>query len=403
MAKITKRSAGAAQARDGGERVLWDDQLRGFGLRVQASGAKSWVLKYRHDGRQRKLTLGSFPSLTPEVARQLARKRLGEIANGRDPAAERAEKRRARTVAELAERFLAEHVEAHCKSSQQRNARAHLERLVFPVLGAVKVRSVTREDVKRLHRKHRKTPVLANRMLTTLSRLFTWAEEVGALPEGSPNPVRGVKRYREKARDTYLGDAEIAMLGKTLREAERTKSERWQPIGAIRLLLLTGCRLNEILRLEWGDVDLGDRMLHLRDTKTGDRTLPLNAPAAQVLSELPREDGARWVFPGGRSSDGPWTNLWSAWGRIRRDAGIDERVHLHDLRHTHGSVGAASGLSLVAVGALLGHKVPATTQRYAHFGRDPRRQASEQVGARIAAAMGEGEGAEVVPLRPAGR
>lgn len=394
--RITKRSAEAAKPRAGTAWVQWDD-LSGFGLRVRSTGSKAWVVKYRHEGRQRWYTIGSYPKVAPDAARDAARKLLADVAHGRDPAAERARARRALTVQQAADRFLVEHVEVHCSASTQRNFRSHLERLVVPELGTVKLRSVIREDVKRLHRKHKATPVLANRMLTTLSRLFTWAEECGVLPEGCPNPVRGVKRNKEQSRQVFLGDAEIQALGKSLREAERNRSEHWQAIGAIRLLLLTGCRLREILDLRWEHVDLEARLLHLKGTKSGDRAVVLSAPAAQVLEGLPRSETCPWVFPGGRSSGGPWQSLWGAWGRISANAGFKD-VRLHDLRHSHASAGIASGLSLAAVGALLGHKTPTVTNRYAHLGRDPRREAAEKVGSRIAAALNREDAAQVVLL-----
>ena len=185
-----------------------------------------------------------------------------------------------------------------------------------------------------------------------------------------------------------------------LREVELEGFESWQTPAAIRLLALTGCRLSEILKLRWDDVHLEAGIAELRQTKTGPRAVYFGAAALGILSALPSRGASEWVIPG-RDGAGPWVNLSRPWGCIRRRAGLED-VRLHDLRHSHASVGVSLGLSLPLIGKLLGHSQPATTARYAHLAADPVREAARRVGGRIAAALEGRPTAPVVPLRDRG-
>jgi integrase len=168
-------------------------------------------------------------------------------------------------------------------------------------------------------------------------------------------------------------------------DAETQQSGNPYPSAAIKLLLLTGCRKGEIANLRWHYVDFGRECLRLPDSKTGAKVVYLNAPARALLQELPRTAGSPRVIPGMRA-DGAGPAIDKVWSRVRRTSGLDD-VRLHDLRHSFASVGAATGLSLPIIGALLGHKHATTTARYAHLSADPLRAANDAVGARIAAAM----------------
>ena len=237
------------------------------------------------------------------------------------------------------------------------------------------------------------TPYVGNRTLAVLSTLFNWAEERGFRPDGS-NPCRHVHKYREGRRERFLSQAEWARLGDALRQAEADKSCSPWAIAAIRLLALTGARRNEILTLRWEHVSEEHGRLLLPDSKTGRKTIPLNAPALTVLHEIPRLEGNRYVICGERPGR-HLVNLEKPWRRIRAAAKLDE-VRLHDLRHSFASVGASGGQSLVIIGKMLGHSQPATTARYAHLADDPVRAASEAVGGYIASAMDSGRSGEVV-------
>jgi integrase len=224
--------------------------------------------------------------------------------------------------------------------------------------------------------------------------MMNLAEVWSFRPDGS-NPCRHVKRFPEKKRERFLTSAELARLGDALAAAEKSLTESVATISAIRLLILTGCRLSEVLTLKWAFVDFENARLQLPESKTGEKTVYLCAPALEVLNALGPGEPDTWVLPGLRAGT-HFKSLHGPWRRIRATAGLGD-VRLHDLRHSFASVGAGAGLSLPIIGRMLGHTQAATTQRYAHLAADPVRQATEQVGATIAAAM-SGSNAEVVEL-----
>ena len=161
---------------------------------------------------------------------------------------------------------------------------------------------------------------------------------------------------------------------------------------------MTGCRLNEILKLEWSQVDLERGFLRLPDSKTGKKDVILGAPALKVLADIPRVKGNPYVIVG-EANGKPRSDLKRPWRRIIAHAGLSG-LRLHDLRHSFASMGAASGMGLPIVGKLLGHASPSTTARYAHLADDPLRRASDSISGSIAAAMGVvGETSNVVPLK----
>jgi integrase len=411
------------------EFIIWDSALRGFGVRVRPSGAMSYVVVYRAGaGRKapvRKVTLGAVGKITPDIARALAEKALGAIAHGRDPAAERARDRESMTVEELVEAFVADHAESKLKPTSARRYRDLLRRFVVPELGTAKADRLTRAAVAELHRKMKRRPVSANRMLGAVSSAYSFAQRRGFVPEGY-NPAARIEKYPEHKRERFLTAAELGRIGSALREAEtaglpwlidetkpnakhipkQAKSQRTKfgpfVTAAVPLLLFTGCRLREILHLRWDYFDAERGLLFLPDTKTGRRAVVLNAPALEVLASLPRV--GPYVIPAGDPKR-PRHDLKRLWIAVCRRAEL-KGVRLHDLRHTYASVGAAGGMGLPVIGKLLGHTQSATTQRYAHLDNDPLRRASETIGAQLSAALG-GDGhreADVVPLqRPGGR
>ena len=379
--KLTKRVVDAARAEDG-ERFLWDPELPGFGLRVRPSGRRYYVVQYRSNGRTRRLTLGPHGALTPDQARRKAAKLLGEARDGGDPAVEIRSAAKSITVADLAKRFLAQHAELKKKPTSLRNDRLNLRLHVLPHLGTLRLAAVTREDVATLHHGLRETPTAANRVLALLSKMFNLAERWGLRTDGT-NPCRHVEHFPEHRRQRFLSDDELARLGGVLNEVEQNSTESAEAIAAIQLLLFTGCRVSEVLGLRWEDVDAERRCLRFLDSKTGAKLIPLNSVALEVLTSRTRR--SHWVISG-RDGDQPLVNLAKPWKRIRELAGLED-VRLHDLRHTHGSSAAGAGLSLHLVGALLGHRQPATTARYAHLADDPVHEASERVGNHLASAM----------------
>ena len=199
----------------------------------------------------------------------------------------------------------------------------------------------------------------------------TLAEVWGWRPDGS-NPCRHVKRYKERKRERFLSPEETERLGEVLRDAEQ---EMPSAVAAIRLLLLTGCRLSEIQFLRWEDVK--EDCIELPDAKTGGRVVPLGPEARAVLESLPREDGNPWVIAG-KLPGSHLTDLQRPWRRIRERAGLED-VRIHDLRHSYASRALALGESLTMIGKLLGHTQVQTTARYAHLARDSIQNAAARI------------------------
>jgi integrase len=396
--KITKRSVEALQpAPNGAEAVLWDSELKGFGIRVQRGGGKSYVLHYRvGTGRGaplRKLTIGKHGSpWTAETARGEAKRLLGLVAHGNDPVGSKAAAKAAPTVSELAERFLAQHAEAKRKASTAREYRRLLDHVALPVIGKRKVADIIRRDIERLHQARGETPTEANRALACLSTMFNLAERWGLRPDGS-NPCRHIEKYPQRRRERFLSPAELARLGEALAAYDGSP----YAVAAVKLLIFTGARLGEVLGLRWEWVDFERGEARLLDSKTGAKTLHLPPPALGVLAELPRLDGNPHVIVGAKER-AALVNLEKPWRAIRAAAGLDG-VRLHDLRHAFASVAAASGMGLPIIGKMLGHSQPATTARYAHLASDPVKAAAATVAGKIAAAMGGQSGAAVTPLR----
>jgi integrase len=396
--KITKRSIDALRpAADGAEAVLWDSELKGFGVRVQRGGTKSYLLHYRAGtGRGaplRKLTIGRHGSpWTPEAARSEAKRLLGMIEDGADPAADKLAHKQAPTMAALAERFLAEHADAKRKGSTAAEYRRLLGKLILPALGGRKVADVTRADINKLHHANRAAPYQANRTLAVLSKMFNLAEQWSLRPDGS-NPCRHVEKFTERKRERMLSPAELARLGDALAAYDGSP----YPVAAIKLLIFTGARLGEVRELQWDWIDLERGEASLPDSKSGAKILHLPPPALAVLTELPRLDGNPHVIAGAKPG-AALVNLEKPWLTIRAAAGLDN-VRLHDLRHAFASVAASSGMGLPIIGKMLGHTQAATTHRYAHLASDPVKAAAAVVAGKIAAAMaGSGKGA-VLPLR----
>jgi integrase len=409
--KLTKRTADAAAPRLDRYDV-WDNALGGFGLRVSPSGTKSFILRYRPkragpSAPKRFMTLGRYGTITVEEARDRAKKILGAVADGQDPAGLLSEERASLTVTEAAIQFLAEHVSTKRKSATQAFYRHVLHRHLIPKLGHRKLRDLTKTEVARFHTSLRASPYMANRAIATLGSLYSWAGRQGLIPEEF-NPTRRVEKFRESRRERYLTSEELLRLGTALREAETagipwdvdetkpTAKHAPEPnkrltvlspfaIAAFRLLLFTGCRLREILDLRWDHVDFERGVLFLPDSKTGRKTILLGAPALRVLAGLSRV--GPYVIAGS-DPEKARSDLKRPWNAIRRRAGL-EGFRIHDLRHSYASVGAGAGLGLPVIGRLLGHTQPSTTARYAHLADDPLRRASETIAARIAAAMGD--------------
>lgn len=409
--RITKREVDAAKP---GERdaFVWDRDVKGFGLKVTPAGRKVYVLQYRiGGGSTKRYTIGRHGApWTPDAARAKALALLGDVARGVDPSDVRRQEKTAITVAELCDLYLAEGTRTK-KLSTVAMDRSRIERHVKPLLGRKRLESLARQDVERFvadiaagkTARDERTgargrsivrggEIAANRTLATLAPILQFAVERGLRPD---NPARGVRKYKERRHSRFLSNDEVVRLGDALRTAE-AEGVNPSAIAAIRLLLLTGCRRNEILSLRWDEVDFACGYLRFGDSKTGSKDVHLAAPAKELIAGLPREAGNRYVIRGDR----PGTHLvglQKVWNRVRAAAGLPD-VRLHDLRHSYASVGARGGESLLVLGKVLGHATTAATSRYAHLSDDPVRLANERISQEIAANL-NGAAGEVVELK----
>ena len=379
MAKLTKRLIESTLSQDK-DVVLWDNEVKGFCCKITPAGKRVYLLYYRtHDGRQRKPKIGDHGVMTCEEARTIAQRWLSDVLQGGDPSAQKSLTKNLPTVKELAERYIREYAPRKKEASRKDDERLW-NHYVLPFMGERKISTVTRQDVISLHHSLKHFPIRANRVLSLLSKAFNLAELWGYRADAS-NPCRHVQKYAETKRERFLSQEEITRLMAILDAEEKEGKELPPVLCAIRLLLLTGCRLNEILRLSWQEVDFDKSCLFLLDSKRGKRTVYLSPPAVELLQNIPREKDHPYVIAG-KNKHSHLINLQKPWRRIRKKAGLED-VRIHDLRHTFASVAAAKGLSLPVIGALLGHSQTQTTARYAHLVGQPLLEAVGKVGESI--------------------
>jgi len=372
--KLTKRSIDAIKP-TGEDFFVWDNALPGFGLRVSPKGRKTFIVQYRYKSRSQRVSIGRQSIITVDKARSNAKVILGKIESGNNPAMDVRVYRKAPTLTEINERFVKEHVELRLKPTTQANYKQIMKAYVLPALGDRKVSEIIHKDVVELHTALGYTPYQANRALLVLSKIFNLCEKWGLRDHGS-NPCRHVEKYKEKNRNRFLDHSELERLWHTLDEELETGPTSQFAIAAYKLLILTGCRLGEIQKMQWSHVK-GNRV-EFPDTKTGYKRLPFNEEAMHVLHSVPRQLGNDFVICG----DKPGThivNLQKSWRRIRAKAKLDD-VRIHDLRHTFASHAVMNGTPLAIVSKLLGHSKIGTTMRYAHLADKELAEASEGIG-----------------------
>lgn len=406
MAKLTVRMIDAAPIPSAGQAFIWDQELRGFGVRLLPSGVKTFVLQYRNsEGRGRRMTIARVGTLSLDQAREQARIKLGEVALGKDPAQDKIDARHAVTVAEVCDWYLAEAKEGRLLGRRRRPIKAstlHMDSCrikahIKPLLGNRQVRGLTLSDVEKAQAdiaagKTAKIRLsgrggvttggqgVAARTISTLHGVFEHAVRLGFI---ETNPAKGVRRLASTPRDRRLSRSEIEKLGKAMQQAE---ADGEHPIGlaAIRLLLLTGFRRMEGLPLEWSWLNEEERSIRFSDTKGGPQTRVIGQDVVDLLLAQPKIAKSPYFFPADRG-EGHFVGIVRVLDRVCAIAELDD-VTPHTLRHTFASVAGDLGFTEITIAALLGHAARGVTQRYVHV-NDSLRFAADSVSAEIASLL----------------
>ena len=410
MPRLTKRFVDSVRPDPSGKDLTyWDEALTGFGLRVQPGGAASFIIMYRtREGRLRKLTIGRVGTLTPDEARAEARQKLAEAERGHDPAGDKTAARRALTISELCDWYLREAV-GWVKPNTLLMDRSRIECHVKPLIGRLTVLNLTTGDITRMQtdialgvtakgkRKGRGGNArggrgVASRTVGMLGTIIEYAKRAGLMKE---NPARSVQKYPTQKRTRFLSPEEMSALGNAMRELEKVGDNKIG-IAAIRVLLLTGCRRNEILALPWAWIDPRLRCLRFGDTKTGAQIRPIGRTALDYLTAQLRQNNCPWVFPAD-TGEGHFIGLPRVFARLCRRVGFTD-VSLHTLRHSFATTAAELGYSELTIAGLLGHSLSGITARYAHMPDAALLSAADRVSARIAAALEGRVEADILPF-----
>jgi integrase len=359
-----------------GNQVTYDTDLKGFGLRVTAAGARAFVLNYRVGGQERRLTIGSYPEWSAAAARKEAEGLKRQIDLGADPMAQRREERAAATMADLCAAYEERHLPKK-RPSSQRDDLSIIRRVILPRFGKSKVAAIRYVDIEALHRDLSITaPYAANRAAALLSKMFSLAIKWGMATD---NPAKGIERNSEQPRARYLDADEVNRLQDALdRQANQSTA------NAIRLLLLTGARRSEVLSATWDQFNLDGRVWVKPAASVKQKRLhrvPLSTASVTLLRQMRAATSSQFLFPGTGPS-GHVVDIKKGWAAVCKSAKL-EGVRLHDVRHTFASHIVSAGSSLPVVGALLGHTQAQTTSRYAHLLDEPLRRATEAFAAKI--------------------
>lgn len=387
MAKLTKRVVDAAEVRDK-DYFIWDDDLPGFGLRVFASGKRSYLVQYRAAGRSRRYTIGLHGVLTPETARQEAKVQLGRIAGGDNPAEERQLDHKAMSVKELCELYLND-LEAGLilgKGGRPKKATTivtdigRIQRHIIPLLGTRCVKDLTKAEInrvmkdiiagktrisvrtKKLRGKSivRGGPGTAIRTIGLLGGILSYAVEAGIIES---NPSHGIRKPKYDVRTRRLSEVEYRTLGEMLQKA--AENEKYaMTVDIIRQIALTGCRRSEIINLKWSEVDAEASCLRLADSKEGASVRPVGLPVVEFMDDRRRHQAGTYVFPG-FGEDNAFGSFPNHWKQIFRKSPLAD-ITPHVLRHSFASIANDLGFTEVTIAALVGHAKGSVTSKYIH-------------------------------------
>jgi integrase len=377
--RLTKDSIEKAKLPEPGkkERFIRDDIVRGLGVRVTATGKKSFVFEARIKGRPRRLTIGRWPDLNIVMAREKAMEICTAIARGEDPATDAKEAHKELTFGDLTAAYMDRHARPHKRSADEDEN--ILRRYIPKGWNGRRLSDISRNEIAKLHARigDEHGHYAANRTLALLRTMFNLARDWELFK--ADNPADGIKHFKEQKRERYLSPEELQRVNAALLEEPDWRWRAYFPI-----VLMLGTRRSELLAMRWADIDVTARTWRIPETKAGNtHLLPLSAPVMAILESLPSKDKSEWCFPGDGAS-GHLMEPAKAWQRIRNRAGVPD-VRIHDLRHTLASWLVAQGFNLPLVGRALNHTQVSTTARYAHLALDPVRAALEQTAALMVA------------------
>jgi integrase len=378
MPKLTKRFVESITPDSHKPIIHWDSDLKGFGITVLPSGRLTYCIQYRNSYRVlKRYKIGVHGHLTAEEARDLARKKLGQVAHGEDPAAQKKTNYTLPTMTDLVNEYFEQHGKSK-RAKSKREDRDMANNFILPVFEKMQVSQVTCREIQQVHLKLKDLPYRANRILSLLSKMFNLAISWGWRTD---NPAAHIQKYQEEKRDRWLQEEELNRLWDVL-------DFHSDHITAyvFKFLILTGARKGEALGATWDQFDLKKvvwtKPSHLTKQKKKEH-LPLSEKAIEVLQIVKERTYKKslYVFPG-RIEGEPLKEVKTFWKTVLKKAQLED-VRIHDLRHTHASHLVSSGLSLSIVGKLLGHTQASTTQRYAHLADEPLRHAAELFGSKV--------------------
>jgi integrase len=391
MPNLNERLIQSLKAPQTKHKIYWDEKIIGLGFRITNNNAKSFVLRYVINGRERKYTIGNYPQLSTTAARDMATKLKGEIAKGNDPLEAKQANYKTPTFKDLAIEYI--------KTSQSTKRaktiseyQSMLTNHILPKFGNQKLNSITKKDIEKLHNSLKEMPYRANRILQLLSSMFNLAISWDWMEN---NPAKDAKKFKEDRRHRFLSDNEIAKLIEALNQQQNKANA-----NIIKLILLTGSRKGEVFSARWQDFDFENGVWIkpaslTKQNKTSH--IPLNKEALQILEEMKKNiikdenftpskeeqiiSNQTYLFynPRTKTHIGDIKRFWK---NICQTAQI-KNARIHDLRHTFASILVNSGIGLEVIGKLVGHSNAKTTQRYAHLINDTLKQATEVFGTRI--------------------
>ncbi len=388
MVKINKEFLNNIILQTYKDKIFWDDELKGFGLRIQGNTI-GYLVRYNNIYGQRKLLkIANIDKITPNEARKRAKEIFAEIIQGRDPVAEKNKVKNTLNISELCELYLKEgtnhkkestlyidcgRIEHHIKPligniRVTELNRANIEKMMFDIIKGEKIKKYAKSNKKRGTIKVTGGEYAASRSVSLLGAILEFAKTRNIITE---NVARGIKRPKDKIRDVFLTSEEITKFGKILRFAEENfKNDK--AINIIKLLLLTGCRKNEIASLKWNYIDIKNQCFRFPDTKTGQQNRVFGKPVLDLLRKISKTDSP-WVFPA-TTGNGHFSGVQKIFSEIcqYKDSVTNKPILkkdnfcIHTLRHTFASIAVELGYTELTIAGLLGHRLRSVTSHYSH-------------------------------------